>query len=74
MKGFQEYQVGKPNLYSRMIYNFECSPWEMYLTKTIYSPQQYWVKVKGQQQLRAEETYRFNGQKANIKNGNFLGS
>lgn len=49
------------------------SPWEMYLTKTIYSPQQYWVKVKGQQQLRAEETYRFNGQKANIKNGNFVG-
>lgn len=49
------------------------SPWEMYPTKTIYSLQQYWVKVKGQQQLTAEETYRFTRQKANIKNGNFLG-
>ena len=45
------------------------STWEVYLIKTIYLPHQHWVKVKEQQELRAEKTYPFNGQKANIKNG-----
>ena len=47
------------------------SSWEMHLIKTIYL-HQHWVKVKKQQELRAEKTYPFNGQKPNIKNGHFF--